>query len=175
MHDWDLICETHGPAVWSTVFRMFNDRQRAWDCYQDVFLEAYRRNASRAVQDWGSLLKWLAVRRALDHLRRERRRSSSLVCSSDAVENAFVHNPPDAAAIHDELAEVVRAELAGIAPKQAEAFWLCAVEEMTYADAAAQMGISPSQVGVLVHRCRAHLRRELPQGSLSSSSQGTSQ
>ena len=57
--------------------------------------------------------------------------------------------------------ELVRRELANLPQRQAEAFWLSCVEEMTYEEVGRQLGIDASTVGVLIHRARLHLRKVL--------------
>jgi RNA polymerase sigma factor (sigma-70 family) len=57
--------------------------------------------------------------------------------------------------------ELVRHELTKLPPRQAEAFWLACVEEMTYEDVGRQLGVDTSTVGVLVHRARLRLRAVL--------------
>ena len=94
MHDWEQICETHGPLVWSTVYRVLNDHTRALDCYQDVFLEAFERTADREVRDWPSLLRWLSVRRAIDRLRQRSRTDGKRVTSPDLSNSVVVADGP---------------------------------------------------------------------------------
>jgi RNA polymerase sigma-70 factor (ECF subfamily) len=53
----------------------------------------------------------------------------------------------------------LRAGLAGLPEKQAVAFWLRSVEDLSYAEIAAELEIDSNQVGVLIHRARASLKR----------------
>ncbi len=161
MHDWQMICSTHGPVVWRTVYRMLNDHAAALDCYQDVFLEAFQRNRSRPVRDWPSLLRWLSVKRGIDHIRQRKRRASAVMVSSDAVETtASAESPLDDAALN-EMIERVCDELAELPSRQAQAFWLSCIEGSSYAEIAARLDASTNEVGVLIHRCRQRLRKTL--------------
>ena len=137
--DWDKIRQDCGPLVWATVYRILKNRDKALDCCQEVFLEAIKRSRKAVVDDWPAFLRWLAVRRALDWLHRERRAAANLAADYDIA--AFVRGPRASAdAEFRELVDRVGLELTRLPERQAEAFWLCCVEEMSYAEAAHQMG-----------------------------------
>jgi len=156
--DWDKIREIHTPMVWSTVARILKHREDALDCCQDVFSEAIERDRCDPVNDWGAFLRWLATRRAIDCLRRRKRRS----IASGKVEHVHDATPSaEANATFKELVEIVRNELASLPDRQAEAFWLVCVEDCTYEEVAQQMKVKKNAVGVLVHRARRHMRSQL--------------
>lgn len=158
MHDWEQIRQQHGPIVWKTIARVLRDPDDVTDCYQDVFLEAYNRSQDATIHNMPGLLCWLAVRRALDLLRKSKTRlkidqnvnTAELVCASS--ENAQRMS---------ELLDCVRGELTSIPSEQAEAFWMCCVEGLKYREAAAAMALETQHVGVLVHRARQHLKQAL--------------
>lgn len=158
MTEWDKIRQTHAPMVWSTVARILRHSDDALDCCQDVFAEAIERGRRGPVTDWGALLRWLATRRAIDRLRRRKRRP---------VGGANVEHVGDSApsaeqqVVFKELVERIRSELAYLPDRQAEAFWLVCVEDRTYEEVAQQMGVQRNAVGVLVHRARQHMRSKL--------------
>jgi RNA polymerase sigma factor (sigma-70 family) len=157
MHDWHEIRQRYGPLVWSTVYRIVKRHDQALDCYQDVFLEAIERSRERPVQNWPALLRWLAVRRALDRLRKERR----AIAHIDSFDEGALHSgglEPSSDAEFGELVDRVRLEMARLPDRQAEAFWLRCVEEISYAEIAKQMEMDVSAVGVLIHRARNRLR-----------------
>jgi RNA polymerase sigma-70 factor (ECF subfamily) len=158
LHDWDELCRVHGPMVWSTVYRVLNDHADALDCYQEVFLDAYRRTSGHTVDDWPSLLKWLSVRRAIDGVRRRKRQYALGRSNGDSLE--VVAGPDHAAeAIQlDELMDRLTVELATLPDRQAAAFWLRCVEQLSYADIARQMETDTNEIGVLIHRARQSLR-----------------
>jgi RNA polymerase sigma factor (sigma-70 family) len=157
MHDWHEIRQRYGPLVWSTVYRIVKRHDQALDCYQDVFLEAIERTDERPVQNWPALLRWLAVRRALDRLRKERRAAAHI----DSFDEGALRSgglEPSSDAEFRELVDRVRLEMARLPDRQAEAFWLRCVEEISYAEIAKQMEMDVSAVGVLIHRARNRLR-----------------
>lgn len=152
MADWEAIVGRHGPAVWRTAFRVLGRRADAEDVYQEVFAHAVQVDAG-TVRDWGAFLGALATRRAVDRLRvRARRREES-----PAGESADAAPDPCELAAGAELLERVRELLVRLPARQAEAFWLCAVDGHSATDAAAQLGTTPGAVRVLVHRARAAL------------------
>ena len=61
----------------------------------------------------------------------------------------------------NELTALLRHELTKLPQRQAEAFWLACVEEMTYEEVGRQLDINASTVGGLVHRARQRLRKVL--------------
>jgi DNA-directed RNA polymerase specialized sigma24 family protein len=73
VHDWQEIRRRYCAIVFSAVFRILKRQDQALDCYQEVFLEAFEQCGNRPVDNWPALLRWLAVHRALDRLRKERR------------------------------------------------------------------------------------------------------
>ena len=57
-----------------------------------------------------------------------------------------------------ELADRLREALATLPPRQAEAFCLHCLDDLSYRAIAAELGISVDAVGLLLHRARARLR-----------------
>jgi RNA polymerase sigma factor (sigma-70 family) len=144
--------------VWRTVARILKRPDDALDCCQDVFAEAIERGRRKAVTNWGAFLRWLATRRAIDHLRRRNRRSGSV---ADPAQVRDVLPSAEEQVSFIELVELVRSELAFLPEQQAEAFWLVCVEQSSYEEVAQQMGVERNTVGVLVHRARQHMRTKL--------------
>lgn len=161
MHDWERIRAEHGPIVWTTVCRIIRNRHDAQDCYQEVFLEAYRKADRATVTNLAGLLRWLATRRALDVVRSQRRRQVPQEPLEIASEPATLRSTAAESAELAELMERVRNELSVLPSKQAQAFWICCVEQFSYVEAAEQMQVSQRHIGVLVHRARAALRKSL--------------
>ncbi|MEM9644820.1 MAG: sigma-70 family RNA polymerase sigma factor [Planctomycetota bacterium] len=157
MRDWDEIRTRHGPAIWATIYRVVRNEADALDCLQEVFTEAFTKDRQGSIENLPGLLRWLAVRRALDVLRKRKG-----VSTNDLPDDAIATDSPQSSAqVHaefEELIEVVRRELNTLPSNQAEAFWMCCVEQATYAEAAESMQLSTNHVGVLVHRARSHLK-----------------
>jgi RNA polymerase sigma factor (sigma-70 family) len=161
MEDWERIREQHGPLVWKTVYKILGDHTESLDCFQDVFAELLERSTPLAVRDWPAFLRWLAVRRALDRLRK-RAAEAKRIAGDDDIANVSSASPaPDTHAIGNELMERVRHEASCLPRQQAEAFWLQCVEEMNQEEIGQHLGINANAVGVLVHRARQRLRQAL--------------
>ncbi len=161
MHDWQEVRRLHGATVFRAAFRILKHHDQALDCYQEVFLEAFEQCGARQVDNWAALLRWLAVRRALDRLRSERRRTNRLKADEDQSLLSGNVADPSAEIEFRELVEQVRRMTARLPDRQGEAFWLHCVEQLTYAEIAEQFGTDTNVVGILVHRARARLRKLL--------------
>jgi RNA polymerase sigma factor (sigma-70 family) len=160
MDNLEEIRHQYGRLVWSTVYRILRDHSESLDCYQDVFCEVLERSPRQDVENWPAYLRWLATRRAIDRLRTRQRREGRLDSGDIALVQASAPGPSETA-YFNELVELVRHKLANLPRRQAETFWLCCVEEMTYEEVGRQLGIDTSTVGVLVHRTRRRLREAL--------------
>jgi RNA polymerase sigma-70 factor (ECF subfamily) len=161
MDEWDKVWQRYGSLVWATVYRILGDHARALDCCQDVFAEVLERSRVRQVRDWGAFLKWLATRRAIDCLRRQRAENGRFERGGDIGDVPAAALPPDSRANLHELEARLKHELTGLPPQQAEAFWLLSVEQMSYREIGEQLGVDANHVGVLVHRARQRLRETL--------------
>jgi RNA polymerase sigma factor (sigma-70 family) len=158
--DWQQVVAAHGPMVWATAYRMLGHYQDASDCYQETFMQALRVANREPVRDWASLLRRLATVSALGALRQRyrRRRVGEL---GEEMDVADAGPGPVQSAAEGEFLARVRGVLANLRPKEAQAFWLRLVEELSYEEVAAAMGISSNEVGVLIHRVRKRLRQRL--------------
>ncbi len=161
MHEWEEIRSRHGPLVWRTVYRILGDYAEALDCYQDVFCETLQRAGQTEVESWPAHLRWLAARRAIDRLRNRRRNRERFASATDVSGVQTADPGPVQQAEFHELVDRVRLELAKLPDRQAEAFWLRCVEEMSYAEIARQLGLDTGAVGVLIHRAKSRLRAVL--------------
>lgn len=157
MHDWTEIRQRYGKLIFATAFRILKRHDQALDCYQEVFLEAFTQQENRQVRDWPALLRWKAVRRALDRFRKERRIAARVESDNHAELLPATGESPGDEMEFRELTDRVRAEVARLPEQQGEAFWLRCVEQMSSADVAEQLGTNVNAVGVLVHRARARL------------------
>jgi RNA polymerase sigma factor (sigma-70 family) len=161
MVDWNGIVATHGPLVWRTAYRLLGRYDDALDCCQETFLAAYRAAGSASVDDWPAFLASLATRRAIDQLRRRVRIRGRFSSLDDAPEPTAPGSSPAEQAAGAERLEQVRLLLGQLSAKQAQVFWLSAVENLPHAAIACQMGISDGEVRVLLHRARVRLRAAL--------------
>ena len=163
MIDWERIVREDGPAVWRTAERLLGNRADADECFQETFAAAVQltgRPDVAPVRRWRSLLVRLATARAVDRLRQRVRRTSREV-GGDAVEGLIDrHNGsrPHDRGEQAEMSARLRAALAQLPPKQADAFCLHCLEGWSHREVAELLEESIDHVGVLVHRARAALQ-----------------
>ena len=164
MIDWQVIIEEHGPAVWQTAYRLLGNRADAADCFQETFVSALQFSRRRRVRNFSALLKRLATARAIDRLRRRFRRANLCSALADAPDAPSTNPGPVQAAQQKELTDGLRESLSKLAPREAEAFCLRYLNDMSYRQIADELGVTTNAAGVLLHRARAKLREsfELP-------------
>jgi RNA polymerase sigma-70 factor (ECF subfamily) len=166
MVDWDAIVAREGPGVWRTAYRLLGNHADAEDCFQETFLSAFALSRQESFVHPKALLHRLTTARALDRLRRRyrnaRRENGILELNGPPAQGAGPSQLAEAA----ELSERLRAALAMLPAKQAEAFCLFYLDGWDYARMAPHLDSSVNGVGVLLHRARHKLRQilaEVPQ------------
>lgn len=165
--DWlGRLVEEHGRMVFATAFRILGHADDAEDALQDVFLTVLRTRRGRSgqaeVRDWGAYLRVMATRAAIEILRRRKRyRRDGGELTDDVVATvASGAGGEDAreAAIRRERAALLRQALRRLSERDARVFALHYFEEMPYESIAAEMRLTVSLVGVILHRARLRLR-----------------
>lgn len=141
------------------VWRICRDGAETEDIMQDVLVQVWERfdEVERHPNPTAFVLR-VCTHRALDRLRRRRSRSTVL--------ESFADHPPAAAALptpaeqidRREQREEIRAFLGALAPREAEAMALLALEELAPEEIAAAMGCSAATVRVLIGRARKRFR-----------------
>jgi RNA polymerase sigma factor (sigma-70 family) len=137
--------------------RVLGSRDQAEDVAQEVFL-AFGRSSVPA----GEARGWLCVaaaHTALNLLRSGRRRASREETVAAAQHDAVVSDVADAVVTLEERSRV-RAALVRLPRRQAIALVL-RHSDLSYADVAAALDISPGSVGTIVRRAESALRKEL--------------
>jgi RNA polymerase sigma-70 factor (ECF subfamily) len=158
MHDWDVIRKQHGELTYATAYRILKNYDLAVDCMQEVFVELYQNYKNTQVDSWPALLRWLAVRRALDSLRAQQRYEGRVESEYTEVELVSREPAPSQQAEFQELLDRVRWEVSKLPAKQAEAFWLHCVEQSSLTEVARVLRTTEGDCRVLIHRARAKLR-----------------
>lgn len=136
------------------IARVTRDPARAEELAVEVFLKFWRVRA-RAQEKPEAWLHRVAVRKAIDELRREVRRSR--------YEGLFRfgRRPPTPEELRNtsEEQERVRAVLAAIAARDAELLLLRS-HGLTYEEAASTLNLNPASVGTLLARAQQAFRKE---------------
>ena len=158
MTDWQEVVGEHSSLVWTTAYRILNDRADADDCVQDTFLAALQLARRQPIENWSALLSRLSTRRALDRLRSRIRVAARCDAQIDFSHLASRCATPEQEARANELADRLRDSLTRLSSQQAEVVCLRCISELSYQEIAVQLGIDTAAVGRLLHRARAALR-----------------
>lgn len=160
MVDWDELVRREGPAVWRTVYRLVENQADADECLQETFVAAVRLARHQTVGNWQSLLKRLAIARAVDCLRQRLRRTRRENATDVATIATAVPDPHEQAEA-TELANAIRWALAQVPARSAEAFCLHELEGWSYQEIGDHLSMSSGAVGALLHRTRQKLQKLL--------------
>ena len=139
---------THAGLVIQAASRVLGSIPDAEDVAQDV-AEKLLRSPPRAVKSWPALLKTMAVNRAIDLLRQRRD-------TTDEVDSA-TEDGPEQAALRRERAAALRRALRRLSGRDAALFALFYLADLPQADIARELGMTPTAVGVALHRARGRL------------------
>ena len=161
MTPWDSILRQHAGIVWQTALRLLGNQPDAADCFQETFLSAMQSASTAPIRNWAGFLQRVATARALDMLRRRalaRRRHDS---GHDVADVAGSNPGPARQLQNDELADSLACALAQLPERHAQAYCLRHLNDFSYEQIAAELGISVDAVGVDLHRARQRLRELL--------------
>ena len=164
MIDWAEVVREQGPLVWRVVTRLVRNQADAADCFQATFLSAIEWSRRESVRSWPAVLTHLATARSLEWLRRSarsNRRVAVLAFDPAAVIDQAPGVQPGDGLMAAELSDQLRQALASLEPRESEVFCLVSLEEQSYRQVGERLGLTESHVGVILHRARAALRREL--------------
>jgi len=167
--------ETLINSYWSRIFghffRQLGDRQEAEDLAQEVFLRLYRHR--KRYQPRAKFATWLyhitqnVARNALrSRRRRPMIRLGALREEDDSgisAEHLFRDRgeAPWQPMERAELTGAVRAAVSGLANRQRTAMELHQFHDLTYAEIAVELKMTPKAIKSLLYRARNHLRESL--------------
>ena len=146
------------------ALRLTGSPDEAEDAVQAVFVAVWQGRASWVIHSGLRVYLFTAVRnRVLQQLRngRVRRRLQPDVLAFSTAHRSEQFLSPDAAVQRADFAAALGRAVAALPPRCREAFVLTREHGMTYAEAAATMGISPRTVMVQIGRALAALRKSL--------------
>jgi len=152
----------HHDQVFRAAYRVTGNPVDAEDVLQTVFLRLVRRNEKVDLSPSpGSYLHRAAVNASLDLLR-SRTRSRSVSIEEVAFEIPHSSEPnPETQHVDRELQNQIRRSIATLGPKAAEIVVLKYFEGHSNLEIAEMLGTSQMVIGVLLHRARARLRKEI--------------
>jgi RNA polymerase sigma-70 factor (ECF subfamily) len=138
--------------AFETAWRILGNESDAEDAAQEAFVGVLRLSRERAIDNWGGMLRRLAVCRALDRLRQRRR----VGVVDHAMAAPPCHGPVEVAAGR-ELADRLRQALAELPTREAEVFAMRYLGDLSNGQIAAELGINIGAVGVALHKARHRL------------------
>jgi RNA polymerase sigma-70 factor, ECF subfamily len=151
----------HAPRVHALAWRRLGSREAAEDVTSATFERAWRAMPKFRWRDAGfpAWVLRIAANEVTDHLRREGR------ASSKRGQRALATLAPlPAGGADDDLTDddpALRAALARVKPRYAEALTLLYFAGLDANEAAAVLGCSPRTFAVVLHRAHDALRREV--------------
>jgi RNA polymerase sigma-70 factor (ECF subfamily) len=152
----------HYDRVFRTSCRITGSAVDAEDVLQTVFLRLARRSGGVNLEpNPGSYLHRAAINASLDLVRR---RGRSPQVGLDEIGAELRSNPrldPEAQQLTRELRGVIQSAVAGLGEKTAEVFILRYFEGYDNREIAALLGTSQIVVGVLLHRGRARVKKQV--------------
>ncbi|MCW3844142.1 RNA polymerase sigma factor [Micromonospora yasonensis] len=158
--------DRYSRAVYNHAFRLTGSWSTAEDVTQATFLVAWRRRGDARLVE-GSALPWLLVvaTNAVRSEWRSARRWLALLRRLPPERHADGDFADEVAARLDDerrMTEIL-AVVRRLPPAEREAVGLCLWSGVSYADAAAALGISEVAVRSRVSRARSHLARLMPE------------
>jgi RNA polymerase sigma factor (sigma-70 family) len=151
------IVHRHGRPLYAVAYRWLESPADAEEIVQDAFLLLWRKRA-RVVLVSDSALPWLVV--TVKHLAANRRRARM----RREQHERRARLEPRFADLDDErgaVADLLRRAFAALPPLDAEIARLCLLEDVTYAEAAARLGLTEGAVRNRLSRARTRLRRSI--------------
>jgi RNA polymerase sigma factor (sigma-70 family) len=141
--------------------RVLMDRHEAEDVAQEVFVDFHRLHSASA-QYAPAWLHRAAAHAALNRLRGSRRRQKREVAQATEAGDRIL-DPQKVFEVSEDRRQV-REALARLAPKPAAVLVLRA-SGLSYAEVAQALGVGIGQVGTLLRRAEAALRKEVTRGT----------
>jgi RNA polymerase sigma-70 factor (ECF subfamily) len=163
------LADRYGSRVFGYFYRQLGDRMDAEDLTQEVFLRLYRsRLRYRPRAKFATWVFHITQNVARNALRSRRRRPCVRLDMEQAEAGQLLEvllsdqgDSPSRPVERDELAGVVRAAVADLAGRQRTAVELHQFADLTYAEVAAELEMTPKAAKSLLYRARNQLRAAL--------------
>ena len=158
---WDDVVRDHSARVFRLAYRLTGNRHDAEDLTQDVFVRVFRSLADYTPGTFEGWLHRITVNLFLDRVRRAQKiRFEAL--PDDAERVVGRERSPEAAVLDAGLDADIEIALATLPPDFRAAVVLCDIEQLSYEEIAATLGVKLGTVRSRISRGRALLRAALP-------------
>ncbi len=157
---WEEVVEAHSARVYRLAYRLTGNPHDAQDLTQDVFVRVFRSLSSYTPGTFEGWLHRITTNLFLDTVRRKARiRFEAL--PEDAERLAGSGASPEQVWHDGHLDGDIEAALASLPPDFRAAVVLCDLEQLSYEEIAATLGVKLGTVRSRIHRGRSLLREAL--------------
>ena len=158
---WDSVVREHADRVYRLAYRLSGNRADAEDLTQETFVRVFRSLSSYSPGTFEGWLHRITTNLFLDMVRRRQRiRFDAL--PEDAGDRLAGSDPGPEQAYDDmHLDPEIQAALDSLPPDFRVAVVLCDLEQLSYEEIAATLGIKVGTVRSRIHRGRVLLRESL--------------
>lgn len=157
---WDEVVRTHGDRVFRLAYRLTGNQQDAEDLTQEVFVRVFRSLDSYTPGTFEGWLHRITTNLFLDLVRR-RSRVRFEALPEDPERLVSRERSPEAVFSDRHFDGDVEAALAALPEEFRVPVVLCDIEQLTYEEIGATLGVKLGTVRSRIHRGRALLRRSL--------------
>lgn len=158
----DNLYRQHHDRVFRAAYRVTGSVVDAEDVLQTVFLRLSRRGETINLEpNPGSYLHRAAVNAALDLMRQRGRQRQVPIDDVAPMLAAGSQQSPEARRRNNELRGAIRAAMNKLGERSAEMFALKYFEGYENTEIARMMGTSAMVVGVLLHRARTRVKKDI--------------
>jgi len=162
------VVETWQNMVYNTALGILQNAEDAEDVAQEAFVQAFESiKTFKAESKFSTWLYRITISKALDHLRRKKRKKrfaylqSLFGVDSEAIAEKPDFNHPGVALDNKERAAVLFKAINQLPENQKIAFTLHKLEGLSYHEISEVMKTSLSSVESLMHRAKTNLRKWL--------------
>ncbi len=157
---WDEVVREHGARVYRLAYRLTGNQHDAEDLTQDVFIRVFRSLDGYTPGTFEGWLHRITTNLFLDRVRRANRiRFEGL--PEDAERLVGNEADPETSVLSDMFDADIERALAALPPDFRAAVVLCDIEQLSYEEIAATLGIKLGTVRSRISRGRAMLRAAL--------------
>lgn len=162
-----LLVDRYASMVFAVARRYCDAEAEVEDLAQDVFVRAYEALGEfRGEASFSSWLYRIAVNRGRDHVKSAHRSSTADEAAVGAAEGGFEGttgrvSTPEEDLHRAELARKLQWALGQLTPEYAVPFLLRYERQLSYAEMASMLDVTPGALKVRVHRARNELRNLL--------------
>lgn len=158
---WDEVVREHSGRVYRLAYRLTGNKHDAEDLTQEVFVRVFRSLSSYTPGTFEGWLHRITTNLFLDQVRRKQRIRFDAI-ADDAHERMPGREPgPERRYEERNLDRDIQDALADLPPDFRAAVVLCDIEDLSYEEIAATLGIKLGTVRSRIHRGRAQLRASL--------------